>query len=95
MTVERGDKWSDPHPALAYRQTVYQITGFDRINFVGDVANAVPQDEYCQITGLSFECDGIRVDGRLTIHMQDECHLSAIDRQLRAVRGLVSAKQIN
>ena len=95
MTAERISEWSDAHPALAYRQTVYQIIGFDRINFVGDVANAVPQDEYCQITGLSFEADGIRVDGRLTIHVQDERHLSAIDRQLRAVRGVVSAKQIN
>ena len=80
-------------PSSVRQQTVYQIIGFDRINFVGDVADAIPQHEHCQITGLLFESDGIRVDGRLTVQVQDEQHLYAIDRQLRAVRGVVSIKQ--
>ena len=93
--MTRTNEWGGLRPALTYRQLVYQITGFDRLSFVGDVANAVPQDEYCRISGLSFEGDGIRVNGRLTVQVQDERHLSAIDRQLRAVRGLVSAKQMD
>ncbi len=82
-------------PSLNRQQTVYQIIGFDRINFVGDVADAIPQHEHCHITGLLFESDGTRVNGRLTVEVQDEQHLSAIDRQLRAVRGVVSIKQTN
>ena len=78
-----------------YRQTVYQIIGFDRLNFVGDVANAVPQYEQCRIMCLSFEGDGIRVNGRLTVQVQDEGQMSTIDRQLRAVPGIVSIRQTN
>ncbi|RYF75311.1 MAG: hypothetical protein EOO39_07115 [Cytophagaceae bacterium] len=79
--------------ALHYHQSVYQITGFDRHNFVSDVTNAIPQNEHCRITGMTFEGDGIRVDGRLTVQVADERHLSVIDYQLRAIRGLVSVKQ--
>lgn len=78
---------------LHSQQSVYQIVGFDRLNFVSDVANAVPQDEHCRITGLSFEGDGIRVNGRLMVQVDDVRHLSQIDYQLRAIRGLVSVKQ--
>jgi (p)ppGpp synthase/HD superfamily hydrolase len=79
--------------SMVYQQTVYQITGFDRLNFVGDVTNAIPQDDYCRITGLSFEGDGIRVDGRMTVCVRSERHLSIIARQLRAIRGVVSIRQ--
>lgn len=75
--------------------TTYRIIGFDRPNFVGDVANAVPQDEHCRITGLSFEADGVRVDGRLMVQVASESHRLLIDRQLRSVRGLVSVTQTN
>lgn len=77
------------------QHSVYQITGFDRLNFVSDVTNAVPQDEHCRITGLCFEGDGIRVNGQLTVQVDDEWHLSQIDYQLRTIRGLVSVKQTN
>ncbi|MBO0951537.1 ACT domain-containing protein [Fibrella forsythiae] len=80
---------------LHYHQSVYQIIGFDRHNFVSDVTNAIPQDEYCRITGMTFEGDGIRVDGHLTVQVADERQLSVIDYQLRAIRGLVSVKQSN
>ena len=80
---------------LATYPTTYQIIGFDRPNFVGDVANAVPQDEHCRITGLSFEADGVRVDGRLMVQVANESHRLIIDRQLRSVRGLVSVTQTN
>lgn len=82
-------------PSLTNRQTVYRIIGFDRLNFVGDVANAVPQHEQCRIMGLVFEGDGIRVDGLLTVQVQDERDLSAIDHRLRTIRGLVSLSQTN
>jgi hypothetical protein len=74
-------------------QTIYQIIGFDRPNFVGDVTNAVPQHEHCRITGLWFEGDGIRAKGCLAVQVTDQRHLISIDRQLRAVRGLVSIQQ--
>lgn len=61
---------------------------------MGDVTNAVPQDEQCRITGLSFESDGIRANGRLMVLVTDERHQRLLDQRLRAVRGLVSLKQI-
>ncbi|WP_080054132.1 hypothetical protein [Spirosoma aerolatum] len=75
------------------RQLVYQIIGFDRLNFVDDVANAVPQDDQCRITGLSFVGNGVRVDGRLTVWVQDDNRLARIHRQLSAIQGLVSVRQ--
>ncbi|HEX9957351.1 MAG TPA: ACT domain-containing protein [Fibrella sp.] len=81
--------------AQQHQLSVYQIMGFDRLNFVSDVTNAVPQDEHCRITGLSFESDGIQVNGRLMVQVDDEQHLSQIDYQLRAIRGLVSVRQTN
>lgn len=80
---------------LTSRQTVYQIMGFDRLNFVGDVTNAIPQNETCRIMGLSFESDGIRANGQLTIQVPDDQYLLEIDQQLRAVRGLVSFRKTN
>lgn len=80
---------------MFHQQSVYQITGFDRLNFVSDVTNAIPQDGHCRITGMSFEGDGIQVNGRLTVQVDDERHLSLIDYQLRAIRGVVSIQQTN
>jgi predicted short-subunit dehydrogenase-like oxidoreductase (DUF2520 family) len=80
---------------LVSRQTIYQITGFDRPNFVGDVARAVPEQTDCRITGLVFEGDGIRVDGQLTVLHEHDAVLADIDRQLRAIRGVVSIRQTN
>lgn len=76
-----------------YWQTIFRIVGFDRVSFVSDVTHAIPQDEHCRFTSLSFETDGVRVDGWLTLQLQDQHLLSRIDRQLRSVRGLVSVKQ--
>ncbi|WP_020601029.1 hypothetical protein [Spirosoma panaciterrae] len=78
---------------IGNRQLVYQITGFDRLNFVDDVANAVPQDDQCRITGLSFVVNGVRVDGQLTVWVQDDNRLASIYRQLSAIQGLVSIQQ--
>ena len=53
--------------ATTSRQVSYQISGFDRINFVGDITNAIGQNEHCRIVNLAFECDGLRAAGQLTI----------------------------
>ena len=80
-------------PVQASWQTIYQIIGFDRLNFVSDVTNAVPQHEHCNITGLWFEADGIRAKGCLAVQVTDQRQLTFINHQLRAVRGLVSIHQ--
>lgn len=82
-------------PFLPHWQTVYQIVGFDRLNFVGDVTNAVPQDEHCRILGMSFEADGVRAVGHLTVGANDQQRFLLIDCRLRIVQGLVSVTQIN
>ncbi len=75
--------------------STYQVVGFDRLRFVDDVTNAIPQDDVCRILALSFSADGVRVDGRLTVDVPDERHRVQLDRQLRAVQGIVSVTQIN
>lgn len=79
--------------AAPYRQTTFQIIGFERLHFISDITATIPQSEYCRLTNLSFEVNGVRVDGWLTVQVQDERQTATIDRWLRAVRGLVSVKQ--
>ncbi len=96
MILDIDNEWGDVQSIVVKQsQTVYQIIGFDRRNFVGDVTNAIPQNETCLITGLSFESDGIRANGRLTVQVPDERYLLQIDRQLRSVQGLVSFRKTN
>lgn len=81
--------------AVTSRQVSYQISGFDRINFVGDITDAIAQNEHCRIVNLAFDCDGVRADGRLTILADDERHLVHLPLRLKTVRGLVSVKPTN
>ena len=71
-------------------QAVFQITGFDRLQFVSDVMDAIPQDSHCRLAQVIFEADGIRATGRLTVQADDRQRFLQIDQQLRRVQGLVS-----
>ncbi len=96
MTREINTEWGISRSLIPSNyQTIYQIIGFDRLNFVGDITNAIPQHENCHITSLSFECDGVRANGRLTVQAPDEHYMMQIDRRLRAVQGLVSIRKTN
>ncbi|KAB7730087.1 hypothetical protein F5984_12965 [Rudanella paleaurantiibacter] len=74
-------------------QTVFQVVGFDRVSFVSDVMAALPPEDHYHIAGVSFEADGIRATGRLTVQTSSEHALTQIDSRLRVVRGLVSVSQ--
>lgn len=39
-------------PTEHWLQTVFQVVGFERLAFVNDVAEAVPQDETCRLAEL-------------------------------------------
>ncbi|GAA4455878.1 hypothetical protein GCM10023189_24270 [Nibrella saemangeumensis] len=82
------------HPTEDWLQTVFQVIGFERLAFVSDVAEAVPQDETCRLAELRFESDGVRVSGQLTVRSSDNRQLSGITRRLLAVRGVVSVNEI-
>ena len=73
----------------------YQIAGFDRLNFVSDIANTVPQDGAYTIQALSFEGDGIQASGSLTVKMQEEHRLNGfLVQRLRSIRGMVSVQEV-
>ncbi|GAB3796775.1 hypothetical protein GCM10028819_15000 [Spirosoma humi] len=73
----------------------YQIAGFDRLNFVSDIANTVPQDGGYIIQALSFEGDGIQASGLLTVQMQEKHRRDgSLVQRLRSVRGMVSVQEI-
>lgn len=74
-------------------QTVFQIVGFERLAFVRDVADALPQDETCRLDQLRFETDGVRVSGWLCIRTPDTRQVARINERLRAVRGVVSVRE--
>ena len=85
------------HSATNWHQISYTIAGFDRLNFVSDIAEAIPQDENCQIAQLSFEANGVEARGWLIIRVQHYHRFFAIHDRLRSVQGVVSiqADQIN
>ena len=93
-TVAPYTQWNQ-NLAVTYQQMSFQLVGFDRLNFVGDVTNAIPQNEQCRITNLLFEGDGIRATGCLTVLVTDPYFLALINRQLRSVRGLIRVDQTN
>lgn len=85
-------------PSIAQGLTAhvtYQIAGFDRLNFVSDIANTVPQDGNYTIRALSFEANGIQASGLLTVQMQENHRLNgSLMQRLRSVRGLVSIREV-
>lgn len=73
----------------------YQIAGFDRLNFVSDIADTVPQNGDYTIRALSFEADGIRANGLLTVQMQEKHRLNgSLVQRLRSVQGIVSVREV-
>ncbi|GAB3991974.1 hypothetical protein GCM10028807_23830 [Spirosoma daeguense] len=92
MALNKTDEKNENDARLS-QQVVYQISGFDRPRFVSDVTNAVPQKKSCHITGVSFEGDGVQVNGQLVVQVGDQQLLAYIESQLRSVQGLVSVKQ--
>jgi hypothetical protein len=77
-----------------YQQQVYQIMGFDRVGFVGDVTNAIPTDGRYRITGMQFEGDGVRVQGRLALELPDSQLSTGIAQLIRAVPGVVTIRLV-
>lgn len=95
-TLSCGRATRSAHVALAGARTSYYITGFDRPSFVNDITQAVPQDDRCRILGMTFEVQaGVRVTGCLTVDVPDETHRTVLQRQLRAIRGVVSINELN
>lgn len=80
------------HPA-PWLETVFQVTGFERIQFVSDLVATLPQEETFRLDRLNFETDGVRVCGSLTIRTQNGRQLDGITQRLRAVSGVVSVLQ--
>ena len=79
----------------AQGQAVFEIIGFDRVQFVSDVLEAASIPGRCSIGRASFEADGIRATGRLTVQAEDRQQLAQIDYRLRIVRGLVRVTQLS
>ncbi|PRY39932.1 ACT domain-containing protein [Spirosoma oryzae] len=72
-----------------YGQVFFDVIGFDRVQFVSDVLAAATGSEQARIAHLSFEADGVRSTGRLTVQVTDSRQLEQIDRRLQLVRGLI------
>ncbi len=70
----------------------YTVAGFDRLNFVSDITDAIPQDGTCQIARLSFVSDGLQARGHLTIRVRQPQRSNTIQERLRAVQGIVSVR---
>ncbi|GAB3712626.1 hypothetical protein GCM10027592_51230 [Spirosoma flavus] len=74
----------------------YQIAGFDRVNFVSDITQAVPQSDSYLIKSIAFEADGVQANGLLTVQMQgDTLFADKLIQRLRMVRGLVSVQALS
>lgn len=72
--------------------TVYQITGFDRVGFVGDVTNVITQSSQYHIVGMQFEGDGVKVQGSLAVQLPDEGLSAGLAQLLKAVPGVVAIR---
>lgn len=76
-------------------RVTYQLSGFDRLNFVSDVTAVLPLDGSCIIQVLRFEADGIKANGWLTVQMREEQPMQEwLVQRLRSVQGMVSVREI-
>jgi hypothetical protein len=93
MNTLNATTHADFNGLIAY--VTYQIAGFDRVNFVSDIANTVPQDGNYTIRALSFEADGLQANGHLTIQMREDIRQTGrLVQRLQSVRGIVSVREI-
>ncbi|SFE45210.1 ACT domain-containing protein [Spirosoma endophyticum] len=93
MNTSNTAAHADFNELIAY--VTYQIAGFDRVNFVSDIANTIPQDGNYTIRALSFEADGLQANGLLTVQMREDQRLtSRLVQRLQSVRGIVSVREI-
>ena len=93
MNTLNAPTHADFNGLIAY--VTYQIAGFDRVNFVSDIANTVPLDDNYTICALSFEADGLQAKGILTVQMREEQRLTGrLVQRLQSVRGIVSVREI-
>lgn len=79
---------------MCYARLTYQIIGFDRVQFVSDLTDAIPQDGRFQLAEMRFECDGVLASGLLTVQVAGQESPVALDQRLRAVRGVVCVREI-
>lgn len=76
--------------ASDWHQISFTMYGFDRLCFVNDIAECIPQDDACQIMRLSFEANGIEARGQLTLRIRQRELSASIGNRLKAVGGMVS-----
>ncbi len=79
----------------SYHQHVYQILGFDRIGFVGDLTNAIPADEDYRIMGIQLEGDGVRVKGHVSVAVPFMEQPTGLMQLMRSVPGVVTVKVVS
>jgi putative lipoic acid-binding regulatory protein len=72
----------------------YHVTGFDRIQFVSDIIQAVTLDGSKTVLDLHFECDGIRAGGRITVRSANQYQTSTLYERLRSVQGVVNVERV-
>jgi|GEM_PF-4314238 putative lipoic acid-binding regulatory protein len=72
----------------------YQVAGFDRVQFVSDVIQAVTLDGNTPILDLHFESDGIRAGGRVTVQSKNQYQTTTLHERLRSVQGVVNVEQL-
>ncbi|AUD00406.1 hypothetical protein [Spirosoma pollinicola] len=88
---------TSPQPGIPafVANVTYQLAGFDRLNFVSDIADTVPQDGSYIIRALCFEGNGVQANGLLTVQILDEPNLLGfLAQRLRSVQGMVSVQEI-
>nr|WP_293841007.1 ACT domain-containing protein [uncultured Arsenicibacter sp.] len=79
----------------SYQHHVYQILGFDRIGFVGDLTNAIPADEDYRIMGMQLEGDGVRVKGHVAVAVPGKEKPTGLMQLMRSVPGVVTVKVVS
>lgn len=73
----------------------YQLAGFDRLNFVNDIANTVPMDGSYTIRAICFEGDGLQATGLLTVQMREDQHVKGfLAQRLKSIQGMVSVREV-
>ncbi|HOH98938.1 MAG TPA: RelA/SpoT family protein [Bacteroidales bacterium] len=81
-------KWRKSSGLSSYQATI-KVSGTDELGMVNQISEVISQDMKVNMRSLSFETNGSRFEGSITLNVHDTQHLEALIRKIQKVKGVL------
>jgi len=83
-------RWKQSDGTTSYPATI-RITGNDKLGIMNSISEVISQEMKVNIRSLSFDSQGGKFEGILSVNIFDAQHLDALLRKLRKISGVTRA----